>query len=53
MKYALLGRALATVAVAVLVATPASAATRVEPIAKIHVGAQTGMVLSAAGSIWT
>jgi len=33
--------------------TVASAATRVKPIATIRLGSQSGMVLSAAGSIWS
>ena len=38
---------------AVIGTTVASAATRVKPIATIRVGGESGMVLSAAGSIWS
>jgi len=38
---------------AVVGTTVASAATRVKPIATVRVGSQSGMVLSAAGSVWS
>ena len=37
----------------VVMIAPASSAPTVEPVAKIKVGIQSGLVLSAGGSIWT
>jgi streptogramin lyase len=48
------GVAVGALTLALAVGTTAvSAATRVKPIATIRVGSQSGMVLSAAGSIWS
>jgi DNA-binding beta-propeller fold protein YncE len=50
-KYAI---AVGALSLAVAVGTTvASAAARVKPIATVRVGSQSGMVLSAAGSIWS
>jgi len=43
----------AALGAAAVAAAIASASPSVEPIAKIPVGAQSGMVLSAAASVWT